>query len=451
MLWRALKHVEKGFYIDVGANDPVLDSVTLAFHERGWRGINIEPMRQYFDSLCAQRPEDINLPVAVSDAKGELTFFDIPDTGLSTIDASIAQAHIAAGREVIEHPVPVVTLADICAEHIHGSVHFLKIDVEGLEGAVLRGMDFHQWRPWILVVEATRPQTRITNHDEWEPMVLEAGYRFSYFDGLNHYYVAKEHPELMDAFKIPPNVFDDFNLRVGHVFSYPLTEFQVRMHDLELNAYYADLRTQRAHAYRDELEAKLREMEEKLLETERKFREKEERLSAERAQVDASARETERHLSAELAAVYASTSWRVSAPVRWLGRAIIATKAWGRLAFASPRTFVKRVLSGLARRVISVMRRSPIVLGPLRYIMRVAKRNPAMNRLAYQFRDRFPNEWQRLRSLLNPAPPVPPVSPPPIASLKQPSWIDGDTQDSPFKTMLVQELQQRQNKKNGYK
>ena len=28
MLWRALKHIENGFYIDVGAGSPTVDSVT---------------------------------------------------------------------------------------------------------------------------------------------------------------------------------------------------------------------------------------------------------------------------------------------------------------------------------------------------------------------------------------------------------------------------------------
>ena len=28
MLWRALKHIEHGFYVDVGANDPDVHSVT---------------------------------------------------------------------------------------------------------------------------------------------------------------------------------------------------------------------------------------------------------------------------------------------------------------------------------------------------------------------------------------------------------------------------------------
>jgi hypothetical protein len=39
MLWRALQQVESGFYIDVGANDPVVDSVTQAFYQRGWERI----------------------------------------------------------------------------------------------------------------------------------------------------------------------------------------------------------------------------------------------------------------------------------------------------------------------------------------------------------------------------------------------------------------------------
>jgi|SRR5262245_3315890 len=48
ILWRALKHVEKGFYIDIGAQDPVVDSVSLAFYEKGWRGVHVEPVPARF-------------------------------------------------------------------------------------------------------------------------------------------------------------------------------------------------------------------------------------------------------------------------------------------------------------------------------------------------------------------------------------------------------------------
>ena len=34
ILWRVLNHVKNGTYIDVGANDPVADSVTNAFYQQ---------------------------------------------------------------------------------------------------------------------------------------------------------------------------------------------------------------------------------------------------------------------------------------------------------------------------------------------------------------------------------------------------------------------------------
>ena len=48
----ALADVDNGFYIDVGAFDPVTDSVTYVFYKRGWHGINVEPQPHYFKKLC---------------------------------------------------------------------------------------------------------------------------------------------------------------------------------------------------------------------------------------------------------------------------------------------------------------------------------------------------------------------------------------------------------------
>jgi hypothetical protein len=71
-------------------------------------------------------------------------------------------------------------------------------------------MDFVRWRPWVLVIEATLPNSRETNHQAWEQLVTGQRYRFAWFDGLNRYYVAEEHPELLGAFSVQPNVFDAF-------------------------------------------------------------------------------------------------------------------------------------------------------------------------------------------------------------------------------------------------
>ena len=48
MLRRALQDIESGFYVDIGAADPDLDSVTRWFYSNGWRGINVEPDPRYY-------------------------------------------------------------------------------------------------------------------------------------------------------------------------------------------------------------------------------------------------------------------------------------------------------------------------------------------------------------------------------------------------------------------
>ena len=58
-------------------------------------------------------------------------------------------------------------------------VHWMKIDVEGMEADVLRGWDATLLRPWILLIEATRPNSPEPCHEHWEPMVLAAGYHLT--------------------------------------------------------------------------------------------------------------------------------------------------------------------------------------------------------------------------------------------------------------------------------
>ncbi len=210
MLWRALRHVASGFYIDVGAHDPINDSVTAAFYERGWSGINIEPVLEHYLALSNARPRDTTLRFAVGEQEGSDPIFVISSTGLSTLVKHIAADHAAAGFETKESLTEVQTLAQVCRDHAPNEIHFLKIDVEGSERAVLAGADFAAFRPWIVVVEATAPNSQVPTHADWEPLLIAASYRPVWFDGLNQFYVAIEHEELVPAFSSPPNVFDRF-------------------------------------------------------------------------------------------------------------------------------------------------------------------------------------------------------------------------------------------------
>jgi FkbM family methyltransferase len=212
MLWRALDDVTKGFYIDVGAHHPDHDSVTKSFYDKGWHGINIEPVTQWFDLLESKRKRDVNILTAVGSSEGDLNFYEIPGTGLSTLDESVARLHaLDSEYEVITRNIPVRTLTDICKEYNIEDIHFLKIDVEGAEKLVIQGVDFNSINPWVILIESTYPNTQNESYSSWEFMLIDAGYIFVYFDGLNRFYVSSEHKELSQRFTSPPNVFDDFS------------------------------------------------------------------------------------------------------------------------------------------------------------------------------------------------------------------------------------------------
>ena len=301
MLWRALKHIEKGFYIDVGANDPTIDSVTKAFYEQGWHGINIEPLEVHHRDLVEERPRDINLRCAAGSTSGEIDLFECDVRGWATAVNTVIEKHTSEGHPGVFHRVPVLTLADICRKHVKDDIHFLKIDVEGFEDRVLQGMDFTEFRPWIVVVEATRPNSTEEVHEQWEDYLLTAHYRFVYGDGLNRFYVANEVRNLGLKLKYPPNVFDEFKIAAHY--------------QAEVKGQQAEDRVQRAEAWALEAEDRAQQAEAQVQQAEARVQQAEARVQQAEARVQqAEARELSAEKQAQ--AILESLSWRITAPLR---------------------------------------------------------------------------------------------------------------------------------------
>jgi FkbM family methyltransferase len=200
-----------GFYIDVGACHPVFHSVTKLFYERGWHGINIEPIPKLFAMLADDRTRDINLHLGLSNREGTFRFYECPtEVGSSTFSEEEAAVLRQRGHQLVEHLIPVTTLARVCEQTAGRTIDFLKIDVEGHEREVLEGGDWSRFRPRVVLVEATRPGTNVLCFEQWEPILLAADYLFAFFDGLNRYYVRAADRALIPLLAVPANVFDNF-------------------------------------------------------------------------------------------------------------------------------------------------------------------------------------------------------------------------------------------------
>lgn len=186
-----------GTYIDVGAGHPVADNVSFWFYERGWRGVVVEPQPELADLYARLRPRDIAVCGLVGRADGTIDFHVVDRLhGFSTTVESVARQAQKFGVGYRTIPMPVMTLAQLCARHDLDEIDFLKVDVEGGEADVLLGGNWQRYRPKVVVVEAVTPGTGEPAWGDWEPLLLAHGYRFAMFDTLNRFYVAQEHPDI---------------------------------------------------------------------------------------------------------------------------------------------------------------------------------------------------------------------------------------------------------------
>jgi len=305
MLWRALKHIDSGFYIDVGANDPVVDSVTKAFYDHGWKGINIEPLSSHFADLQSTRPRDINLACAAGPEEGEIEIWECDVRGWASADTTSISMLKSSGEKGNYLRVPMKTLANICENYAQAEIHFLKIDVEGFEKSVLAGADFRRFRPWIVVIEANRPNSKEEVHQQWEELLLVANYSFAYADGLNRFYVANEHAQLAESFKYPPNTFDNFVTAT-------VSSLATRVEQAEIKAQQFEGQARQVEARALQVEAQAQQAEVRALQTEARAQQVESRAQ----QVESRALQAE----AQTQACLNSMSWRITAPLRMFKR-----------------------------------------------------------------------------------------------------------------------------------
>jgi FkbM family methyltransferase len=213
VLWRALRGLDRGRYIEVGANDPVKLSMSMAFYALGWSGITVEPDPTFAQLQREQRPRDLLIEAAITTRDHETALFHVVDgTGLSTFRDSFAEIH---SREYDVHDLTVTTRRMDSVLQEAGwegkDIHFMSVDTEGSERAVLESMDLRKWRPWVLVVEATEPLTTDSTRHLWEQIIIRAGYQFCLFDGLSCFYVAEERSQqLGPALSYPACPLDNY-------------------------------------------------------------------------------------------------------------------------------------------------------------------------------------------------------------------------------------------------
>jgi len=170
-----------GFFVEVGANDPVQDSQTWHLEQAGWGGLLVEPQPDLAERLRQTRKAKV-FAVACSSPQHAGGTLPLHVAGpFSSFDPALMVAGVKPSAPI---QVPVRTLDSLLSEAgAPAPIDFLSVDVEGHEIDVLSGFDFTRWQPRLILLEDH--VVNLTKHR----FMQDAGYRLVRRTGLNAWYV----------------------------------------------------------------------------------------------------------------------------------------------------------------------------------------------------------------------------------------------------------------------
>ncbi len=176
--------VSKGFFVEVGANDPQRGSQTWQFEQAGWTGVLVEPQPDLAERLRNMRRAHVVAAACSSPANPDTTMTLHLSGPHSSLRPGLAVTGVIAKAAIA---VPVRTLDDILKEtKAPAPIDFVSIDVEGHEINVLSGFDLARWRPRLILIEDH--VTNLATHR----FLTRACYRLIRRTGLNGWYVPRE-------------------------------------------------------------------------------------------------------------------------------------------------------------------------------------------------------------------------------------------------------------------
>lgn len=171
-------NTEKAF-LDLGANDGITGSSTYNLEKKMWRGILVEPNLQLVANLQASR-ESCVLAVGVGASTEIQTLLT---SHIHTLGTMVSDKNgyeyqrlcreSGGEQNVVKQAVAVLSIKRILhiyRDYLGIEPSFVKLDVEGLEMAVLQGLLATECRPFVIEVENN------TRSNAWADVLNKSGY-----------------------------------------------------------------------------------------------------------------------------------------------------------------------------------------------------------------------------------------------------------------------------------
>jgi hypothetical protein len=146
--------VNRGYYVDIGCFHPRWISNTKILHDQGWSGMGVDIDQfkvKLYRLVRGSRVRTVCAAVTAERASEPVRLYRFKKF-LSDLDTISEEFARRSGRPFTVSTVQALFINDLL-DLAPGPINFLNIDVEGLDAALLRAIDFTKYRPDLICFE----------------------------------------------------------------------------------------------------------------------------------------------------------------------------------------------------------------------------------------------------------------------------------------------------------
>jgi len=148
-----IMNFNNGTFIEVGANDGLMQSNTKFFEEYyGWKGILVEPSKNLFAQLCKNRPNSRCFECALGSFSENNSYVS------GDFDGNLMSSLTGRTGKPRNQKVLIRSLQSILDECGVKHINFFSLDTEGYELNILKGIDFSRSSFDYLLIEVYQHQ-----------------------------------------------------------------------------------------------------------------------------------------------------------------------------------------------------------------------------------------------------------------------------------------------------
>jgi FkbM family methyltransferase len=186
-------------FVEIGANDGETCSNTSCLADRGWRGLYVEPIKDFTKFAKIRHIfNDVSIEnSAISESNGIQTIYSMGLLTTLSKDNVYAYSQLDWSKSYVnnmkEVKIQTKTLENVFRQHnIPFRFDLLIIDVEGFESSIVNYLLSSLWRPSVIIIELEDQHQQIkdfsliaSSHANARQLIIKNGYTEFWKDDIN--------------------------------------------------------------------------------------------------------------------------------------------------------------------------------------------------------------------------------------------------------------------------